>query len=76
LHELLLELRRDLVSDRVASLRERAGFLFWSLAWSTVAGYRISTTLARAMQPLAPLLARQWAQGRALPRLGPRYRDR
>jgi L-lactate dehydrogenase complex protein LldF len=76
LHELLLELRRDLVADRVAPRHERLAFTLWSLAWSTPLGYRLSTSLARAGQPLAPLFARPWARGRALPRLRKRYRDR
>jgi len=76
LHELLLELRRDLVSDRVAPWHERLAFTLWSFAWSSPLGYRISTTVARAGAPLAPLLARPWARGRALPRLRKRYRDR
>jgi L-lactate dehydrogenase complex protein LldF len=76
LHELLLELRRDLVQDRVASRRERAAFALWSLAWSSPLGYRMTTRLARLGQPLAPVLARPWARGRALPRLQRRYRDR
>jgi L-lactate dehydrogenase complex protein LldF len=76
LHELLLELRRDLVSDGTAPLRERVAFTLWSFAWSSVLGYRVSTSLARALQPLAPLLARPWARGRALPQLRRRYRDR
>jgi L-lactate dehydrogenase complex protein LldF len=76
LHELLLELRKDLVADRVAPWSERLAFTVWSLAWSSPLGYRVSTTLARAGQPLAPLFARAWARGRALPRLQKRYRDR
>jgi L-lactate dehydrogenase complex protein LldF len=76
LHELLLELRRDLVADRVAPWPERLAFTLWSLAWSSPLGYRVSTTLARAGQPLAPLFAREWMRGRALPRLQKRYRDR
>jgi L-lactate dehydrogenase complex protein LldF len=77
LHELLLELRRDLVEGRVAPLRERLAFLLWSLAWSRPAGYRISTRLARLGGPLASLAGpgRAWASGRALPKLGRRYRD-
>jgi L-lactate dehydrogenase complex protein LldF len=76
LHELLLELRRDLVDDRVAPWHERLAFTLWSLAWSTPRGYRLSTSLARSGQPLAPLLARPWTRGRTLPRLRKRYRDR
>ncbi len=76
LHEMLLELRRDLVADRVAPLRERAAFALWSIAWSSPFGYRVTTALARVGQSLAPLLSRRWAQGRTLPRLGRRYRDR
>lgn len=76
LHELLLELRRDLVDDRVAPWWERAAFTLWSVAWSSPLGYRATTALARAGQPLAPLLSRPWARGRALPRLQRRYRDR
>jgi L-lactate dehydrogenase complex protein LldF len=76
LHELLLELRRDLVSSRSSRWYERLAFTLWSFAWSTLVGYRLSTAAVRAGQPLAPLLARSWARGRALPRLGRRYRDR
>jgi L-lactate dehydrogenase complex protein LldF len=76
LHELLLELRRDLVADRVAPWHERLAFTLWSFAWSSPLGYRLSTTLARAGAPLAPFLARPWSRGRTLPRLRTRYRDR
>ncbi|HZQ66778.1 MAG TPA: LUD domain-containing protein, partial [Gaiellaceae bacterium] len=78
LHELLLDLRRDLVEERVAPWFERAVFALWSLAWSSVAGYRLTTRLARLGQPLAGLVGpgRAWASGRRLPRLRPRYRDR
>ncbi|MGB2710480.1 MAG: lactate utilization protein B, partial [Conexibacter sp.] len=76
LHELLLELRSDLVAERVASRRERAAFALWSLLWSRPLGYRITTRIARVVQPAAPLFARPWSRGRALPRLGRRYRDR
>jgi L-lactate dehydrogenase complex protein LldF len=78
LHELLLELRADLVERRVASWRERVAFALWSLAWSSVAGYRISTTLARLGQPFAGLAGpgRTWGAGRSRPRLARRrYRD-
>jgi len=70
LHELLLELRRDLVEDRVAPLRERLAFRLWSFAWSSPAGYRISTRLARLGRP-----GKAWRAGRTPPRLGRRYRD-
>ncbi len=79
LHELLLELRRDLVEGGVAPLGERLAFALWSLAWSLPAGYRVSTALARLLQPLACLAGpgRAWAAGRTLPRLARRrYRDR
>jgi L-lactate dehydrogenase complex protein LldF len=76
LHDLLLELRRDLVDSRTAPWRERIAFTLWSWAWSRPLGYRLSTTLGRLGQPLAPLLARSWAKGRTLPRLQRRYRDR
>jgi L-lactate dehydrogenase complex protein LldF len=77
LHELLLDLRRDLVEEGVASRFERLAFGLWSLAWSSPAGYRVSTRLARLAGPLAGLAGpgRVWAGGRALPRLGRRYRD-
>jgi L-lactate dehydrogenase complex protein LldF len=77
LHELLLELRRDLVEERVAPRHERLAFKLWSLAWSSPAGYRISTRLARLGQPFAGLggPGRAWGKGRKLPRLGRRYRD-
>ena len=79
LHELLLELRRDLVDDRIAPLGERVAFALWSLAWSRPATYRLSTALARLAQPLARHLGpgRSWATGREPPRLARRrYRDR
>jgi L-lactate dehydrogenase complex protein LldF len=78
LHELLLDLRRDLVEEGVASRFERLAVALWSLAWSSALGYRLTTRLARLGQPLAGLVGpgRAWASGRALPRLGRRYRDR
>jgi L-lactate dehydrogenase complex protein LldF len=78
LHELLLDLRRDLVEERVAPWWERAGFTLWSWAWSRPAGYRLTTRLARLGQPLAGLVGpgRVWAHGRTPPRFGRRYRDR
>jgi L-lactate dehydrogenase complex protein LldF len=78
LHELLLELRRDLAAQGVASRRERLAFALWSLAWSRVWSYRLSTALARLGQPLAGRVGpgRAWASGRALPPLARRrYRD-
>lgn len=71
LHELLLELREDLVEQRVAPLGERLGFTLWSWAWSSRLGFRLSTRLARAFQPLARLSppGRAWTKGRELPRL-------
>ena len=78
LHELLLELRRDLVEQRVAPWWERAAFAAWSFAWSSPLGYRLSTSLARLGQPLAGVAGpgKVWASGRSLPRLGRRFRDR
>jgi L-lactate dehydrogenase complex protein LldF len=78
LHELLLELRKDLVERRVARWWERAAFGLWSLAWSSALGYRLSTRAGRIGQGLGGLVGpgRAWARGRALPRLGRRYRDR
>jgi L-lactate dehydrogenase complex protein LldF len=78
LHELLLDLRRDLVAERVAPWSERLGFTLWSVAWSRPWGYRLTTRLARLGQPLAGLLGpgRVWSRGRALPRFERRYRDR
>jgi L-lactate dehydrogenase complex protein LldF len=77
LHELLLDLRRDLVDEGVASRWERLGFTLWSWAWSSVTGYRLATRLARLGQPFGGLLGpgRTWSAGRARPRLGRRYRD-
>jgi L-lactate dehydrogenase complex protein LldF len=78
LHELLLELRRDLVETGTTSARERVAFALWSLAWSRPSLYRLSTRLARVLQGLArrgPAAA--WSEGRALPRLArTRFRDR
>jgi L-lactate dehydrogenase complex protein LldF len=78
LHELLLELRRDLVDHGIGSRLERLGFTAWSWAWSSVLGYRITTTLARLARPLAALAGpgRIWSHGRELPRLSSRFRDR
>jgi L-lactate dehydrogenase complex protein LldF len=78
LHELLLDLRRDLVAEGVASRWERLGFTLWSWAWSSRIGYRATTLLGRLGQPLGGLLGpgRTWSVGRARPRLGRRYRDR
>lgn len=71
LHELLLELRRDLVERHAGSWRERVAMTLWSLAWSRPLGYRLSTLAARLGQPLAGRLGpgRAWAEGRSLPRL-------
>jgi L-lactate dehydrogenase complex protein LldF len=78
LHELLLELRRDLVDRGIGSRLERLAFTAWSWAWSSVLGYRVTTTLARLGRPLAGLAGpgRTWARGRALPQLSRRFRDR
>jgi L-lactate dehydrogenase complex protein LldF len=78
LHELLLDLRRDLVDQGVASRWERLGFSLWSFAWSSVWGYRAATRLARLGQPFAGVLGpgRVWSAGRALPRFRRRFRDR
>ena len=77
LHELLLELRRDLVEQKVASVWERAGFAVWSYAWASPLGYRLSTAFARLVLPLGIRLgaARVWTAGRTLPQLRRRYRD-
>ncbi|MBA2474346.1 MAG: iron-sulfur cluster-binding protein [Actinobacteria bacterium] len=79
LHEYLLDLRRDLVEERISPLWERLAFTLWSLAWSSTVGYRLSTSLARLGQPLGGLLGpgRAWAKGRTLPSLAAtRFRDR
>ncbi len=78
LHELLLELRNDLVETHVASWWERLAFRLWSYAWSSPVGYRVSTRLARLGQPLAGVAGpgRTWRKGRRLPKLGRRFRDR
>ena len=78
LHELLLELRRDLVDQGSASRMERLGFFLCSLAWSSPLGYRLSTRLARIGHRLAPRLGpgRVWARGRELPAFASRrFRD-
>jgi L-lactate dehydrogenase complex protein LldF len=77
LHELLLELRSDLVDEGVAPFRERLAFRLWSHAWSSPAGYRLTTRLARLGGPFAGFAGpgRGWGKGRALPKLGRRYRD-
>jgi L-lactate dehydrogenase complex protein LldF len=73
LHEILLDLRRDLADQRVASRGERLGFWLWSLAWSRPSTYRASKALARLGAPLAGRLGpgRVWSRGRRLPRIGP-----
>lgn len=79
LHELLLDLRRDLVEQGVGPWWERAAFTAWSFAWSLPLGYRISTRLARWGQPLGAAAGpgKLWASGRALPAFAARrYRDR
>jgi L-lactate dehydrogenase complex protein LldF len=78
LHELLLDLRRDLVEEGVAPRFQRVAFWAWSWAWSSVLGYRLTTLLARLGQPLAGLAGpgRTWSSGRSLPRFGRRFRDR
>jgi L-lactate dehydrogenase complex protein LldF len=77
LHELLLELRRDLVDEGIAPFRERLAFRLWSYAWSTQSGYRFTTRLARLGGPFGGLVGpgRAWGKGRKLPRPGRRYRD-
>ena len=78
LHELLLDLRDDLVRERVASRKERLAFTLWSFLWSHPAGYRATTWLARRLSPLAGLggPGRTWARGRALPHLQRPFRRR
>ena len=78
LHELLLDLRRDLVGEGIASHRERLAFAIWSMLWSRPFLYRLSTAVARAGRPLGGLAGpgRTWAQGRTLPALARRrFRD-
>ena len=77
LHELLLDLRKDLVETSVAPRWERLAFELWSLAWSSPLGYRVSTRVGRALQGLGAVAGpgRAWARGRDLPRLGRRFRD-
>ncbi|HLX19435.1 MAG TPA: LutB/LldF family L-lactate oxidation iron-sulfur protein [Gaiellaceae bacterium] len=78
LHELLLDLRRDLVGEGIAPRSERLAFTLWSLLWSRPLLYRLSTAFARLGGPLGALAGpgRTWAAGRALPVLARRrYRD-
>jgi L-lactate dehydrogenase complex protein LldF len=78
LHELLLDLRRDLVGEGVTPRAERWAFSLWSLLWSRPVLYRLSTTLARLGRPFGSLAGpgRVWAKDRALPPLARRrYRD-
>jgi L-lactate dehydrogenase complex protein LldF len=66
LHELLLELRRDLVGDRVAPLTERLAFRLWSWTWSRRSTYRASTWLGRRLARFTPP-GRVWTRDRDLP---------
>jgi L-lactate dehydrogenase complex protein LldF len=78
LHELLLELRRDLADAGLASWRERMAMTLWSLAWAGPLRYRLTTSLARLGQPFAARLGpgKVWSEGRELPRLARRrFRD-
>jgi hypothetical protein len=78
LHELLLDLRRDLVGEGVTPRAERWAFSLWSLLWSRPALYRLSTAVARLGRPFGSLAGpgRVWAKDRALPPLARRrYRD-
>jgi L-lactate dehydrogenase complex protein LldF len=78
LHELLLELRKDLVEKQLVSTRERLAFTLWSLAWSRPSLYRASTSLVRLAARIGGCLGpgRTWTRGRELPRLArPRFRD-
>jgi L-lactate dehydrogenase complex protein LldF len=78
LHELLLDLRRDLVGEGLVSRTERFAFTAWSILWSRPRLYRLSTRVARTFQPFGALAGpgRTWAKGRALPSLARRrYRD-
>jgi L-lactate dehydrogenase complex protein LldF len=78
LHELLLDLRRDLAEQHVAPVRERLAFGLWSYAWSRPWLYRIATRLGRLALPLAGRAGpgRAWTSGRVLPPLARRrFRD-
>ncbi len=78
LHELLLELRRDLVDEHETSWFERLGFSLWSFAWSTTFGYRLSSALARFGHRWASRFGpgRVWASDRELPAFAKkRFRD-
>ena len=79
LHELLLDLRRDLVEEGVAPWWERAGFTLWSWAWSS----RARLPARRLRSRGSGSRSRGWRAragagrtGRSLPRFGRRYRDR
>jgi L-lactate dehydrogenase complex protein LldF len=78
LHELLLELRRDLVEGGIASRWERLAMALWSRTWSSPTGYRLSTFAARLGQRFGGRIgpAKAWTQGRELPALArKRFRD-
>ena len=66
LHELLLDLRRDLVEEGVAPWWERLGFTLWSCAWSSPLGYRLSTRWrgSGSRSPGSPGPGASWARGR------------
>ena len=79
LHELLLELRRDLVEEGVASRASGSRSALWSLAWSSPLGYRATTRLARSGRAVSRVAGPRsgLAERRGtLPRLVRRYRDR
>ena len=79
LHELLLDLRRDLVrGGRGAVVASGSGSGCGRGRGRRSGATGQSTRLARLGQPLAGLAGpgRTWARGRSLPRFGRRYRDR
>ena len=75
LHDLLLRLRRNRVTDGAAPWRERVAAELWAWAWSSPWRYRLATryggatlrVMVRAglVASLGPL--GRWARGRALP---------
>ena len=67
LHELLLDLRRDLVGEGIASRTERFAFSMWSLLWSRPARLSVvddTRPASAGRSALSPGPGRVWAKDR------------